>query len=214
MISPTCCASTDRHFTLERAKTEMRRYRRRGPTGTARRILAMLREADARAMAVMDVGGGIGVMHHELLATGARSAVQVEASTAYIDVAREEAVRRAQSDRVTFVHGDAVNAVPGLPPADLVVLDRVLCCYPEFEPLVEVTAGRAIQYWAASYPRERWFIRLQMQWENSRREKAGNEFRSYLHPVDRVYALLAKAGLTPIRTHRGMFWEVVLCRRG
>ncbi len=213
MASPGCCSSTDRHFTSVRAEKELRRYQRRGPTGTARRLLRMLGEEQVRVESLLDVGGGVGVLHHELLAAGAGAAVHVEAASAYVEAARGEAARRGQLSRVEFVHGDVVDLAPTLEPADLVTLDRVLCCYPDLQPLVETTAAKARRYWAASFPRERWLIRLKMRWENARRARAGSQFRSYLHPVAMVYSLLEKAGLTPLQVHRSPFWEVMLCVR-
>lgn len=213
MASPGCCDSTDRHFTAARAETELKRYRRKGPSGTARRILRLLREAQVRAESLLDVGGGVGVLVHELLAAGAKTAVHVEAAGAYVDAARSESARRGQESRVSFLRGDVVDLTAALRPADLVTLDRVICCYPDVEPLVLVTAKQARRYWAASFPRERWFIRLKMRWENARRARAGSEFRSYVHPLSEVYSLLARAGLSPVGIHRGVFWEVVLCRR-
>jgi len=213
MTSTCCCASVDGQFTSVRARTELRRYRRRGPTGTARRILRMLAESQVRAETLLDIGAGIGVLHHELLDRGTRSAIQVEAAAAYVDAAREETTRRGQSGRVRFVQGDVVDLAERLAPADLVTLDRVICCYPEVESLVQATAGKARRYWAASFPRDRWITRGHTRWENARRARAGNPFRSFVHPVRRIYALLGAAGLTPLRIHRGLFWEVVLCAR-
>lgn len=210
MASACCCASADRHFTSVRAQTELRRYQRRGPTGTARRLLRMLAESQVRADTLLDIGAGIGVLHHELLARGTRSAVHVEAATAYVEAARDEAIRRGQSDRITFVHGDVVDVAPQLTPADLVTLDRVICCYPALESLVQTTSAKARHYWAGSFPRDRWFTKVQMRWENARRARAGNPFRTFVHPESRIYALLEGAGLTPVRIHRGWFWEVAL----
>lgn len=208
-----CCTSTDCHFTTARARTELRRYRRRGPSGTARRLLRMLRESQVEAETLLDVGGGIGVLHHELLAGGVGTAVHVEAARAYVEAARAEAERRGHVSRVELVHGDAVDLAAQLAPADLVTLDRVICCYPELEPLLAATAAKASRYWAGSFPRERWFTRLKMRWENARRARAGDQFRSYLHPVPAIYALLEASGLRPVRIHRGLIWEVVLCVR-
>ncbi len=213
MASACCCASADRHFTSVRAQTELRRYQRRGPTGTARRLLRMLAESQVRADTLLDIGAGIGVLHHELLARGTLSAVHVEAAVAYVEAARDEAIRRGQSDRITFVHGDVVDVAPQLTPADLVTLDRVICCYPALQSLVQATAAKARHYWAGSFPRDRWFTRLMMRWENSRRARAGNPFRSFVHPVPVIYALLGAAGMAPLKIHRGLFWEVVLCAR-
>jgi hypothetical protein len=170
----------------------------------------MLTQCEVRAETLLDVGGGVGVLHHELLSAGTAAAVHVEAAEAYVEAARGEAERRGQLDRVTFLHGDAVDLVPRLAPADLVTLDRVLCCYPDLEPLLGATTAKARRYWVASFPRERWFIRMKMRWDNARRMRAGSQFRSYLHPVSRVYSLLASAGFTSLQVRRGPYWEIVL----
>jgi len=213
MPLPGCCDSTDRHFTSARAKSELRRYRRRGPTRTARRLLRMLNDAQVRAETHLDVGGGIGVLAHEFLAAGRGTAVEVEVAGAYLEAARDEAARRGHSDRLVLRHGDAVDHAPDLPPADLVTVDRVLCCYPDLQPLLQATADKARRYWAGNFPRDRWFIRLKTRWENARRARAGNQFRTYVHPVPAIYEMLRRAGLTPIRIHRGPFWESVVCIR-
>jgi magnesium-protoporphyrin O-methyltransferase len=173
----------------------------------------MLSESQVRAESLLDIGAGIGVLHHELLALGARSAVHVEVAAAYVEAAREEAARRRQSDRVRFVHGDVVALADQLAPADLVTLDRVICCYPGVESLVRSTAAKARRYWAASFPRDRWITKAHMRWENARRARAGNPFRSFVHPVPGIYALLGTSGLVPLKIDRGLFWEIVLCAR-
>ena len=213
-MGPACCSSAlDGHFTASRAREELDRYRRRGPTGTARRLLRLLNRSQLRAQTLLDIGAGIGVLHHEFLTAGPGTAVHVEAASAFREAAREEAARRGQLDRVSFVSGDVVEIAPQLHPADLVILDRVVCCYPAVESLVQATAGKALRYWAASFPRDRWFTRAHMRWENAGRARAGNPFRTFVHPVPGIYALLGAAGLVPFRIDRGLFWEVVLCAR-
>jgi len=213
-MAQSCCSrGIDRHFSAARARDELRRYRRRGPTGTARRLLRLLNRAQVRADTLLDVGGGIGVLDHELLAGGLGAAVHVEVAAAYLEAAREEATRRGRADRITFVAGDIVDIAPQLAPADLVMLDRVLCCYPALESLVQSTAAKARHYWAASFPRDHWLPKVQMRWENARRARAGDPFRSFVHPVRTIYALLGAAGLAPVLIHRGLFWEAVLCAR-
>jgi magnesium-protoporphyrin O-methyltransferase len=173
----------------------------------------MLAESRVRAETLLDVGGGIGVLAHEFLAAGRGTAVEVEVAGAYLEAARNEAARRGHSDRLVFRQGDAVDLAPDLLPADLVTLDRVLCCYPDLQPLLQATADKARRYWAGNFPRERWFIRLRTRWENARRARAGNQFRTYVHPVSAIYSMLRQAGLTPLRIHRGPFWESVVCIR-
>src|SRR4030095_7158257 len=103
----TChCEATDRHFTGARAQKELATYRRRGPTGTARHVLESLKAVGIAAEPLLDVGGGIGVLEHELLESGVQRAVHVEAAAAYVEAARAEALRRGHGSRIEFRHGD------------------------------------------------------------------------------------------------------------
>lgn len=207
------CDATDRHFGPARAQKELAAYRRRGPKGTARLLLRLLRESQARADTLLDIGAGVGVLHHELLADGVRAAVHVEAARAYVQAAQDEAARRGHAGRVQFHHGDFLALAPAIAPAELVTLDRVLCCYPDLDPLLLASAARTQRYWAASFPRDRWYVRLHTSWQNRLRARAGNAFRTFVHPVAHIYDLLGRAGLRPLRVCRRPVWEVVLCMR-
>jgi magnesium-protoporphyrin O-methyltransferase len=210
----TCnCEATDRHFGPTRAKNDLAAYRRRGATGTARRLLRMVGDCQVQVETLLDIGAGVGILHHELLARGVRSATHVEASRAFVQAAQDENGRRGQAGRVTFLHGDFLTLAPTIPAADLVTLDRVLCCYHELEPLLLTSAARSRHYWAASFPRERWYVHLGNRWANWRRARAGNAFRTFVHPVAQIYRLLAQAGLRPLMVSRRLVWETVVCIR-
>ena len=211
---PSChCAATDRHFTPERAHAELVQYRRRGPSGTARLILDSLGDLGIRPQTLLDVGAGIGVLHHELLERGVGRAVHLEAAAAYVAAAVAEAERRGQRGRVQFRHGDLVSLAPELGSADLVTLDRVVCCYPELDPLVSLSAAKAERYYALSFPHDRWYVRAHTRWQNHRRRRAGNAFRTFVHPVDRIEALVRAAGFQIRRSRRTLVWTVLVCTR-
>ena len=106
----------------------------------------------------LDIGAGIGVLHHELLDRGTRSAVHVEVARAYVDAARRESERRGHAERVKFLHGDLLALGPSVDSADLVTLDRVVCCYAALEPLVRLSAEKARRYYALSFPHDRWYV--------------------------------------------------------
>lgn len=210
----TCqCEAVERHFDTARAEQELAAYRRHGPQGTARRLLHLIRKSEIRPETLLDIGAGVGVLHHELLADGVGRAVHVEASSAYMQVARAESDRRGHDGQVEFVHGDFVTLAPEIASADLVTLDRVICCYDQLEPLVSASAERARRWWAASFPRDRWYVRLHARWQNLLRARAGNSFRTFIHPVPRIYELLRWSGLRPVRVWRRPVWELVVCVR-
>ena len=102
-------ASIFDHGTAER---DLDRYRKQGPDRTTRILLDMIRPYLATGSTVLDVGGGIGVIDHELLLAGAGHAVLVDAAPAYLDAARQEASRLNLLDRIELVEGDFVGAPP------------------------------------------------------------------------------------------------------
>src|SRR5690348_1010932 len=117
------CGAIDQHFGAVRATGELATYARRGPTGTTRLILRALGELPLQAESLLDIGAGVGVLHHELLGAGLLSAVHVEAAHAYVDAARAESVRRGHAERVRFLHGDFLAFAPSLDSADVVTID-------------------------------------------------------------------------------------------
>jgi Methyltransferase domain len=132
-----------RDFGERTARHDLKRYRKRGPSKPTRLLLEALRREGVEHATVLDVGGGIGAIQHELLDAGADRATSVEASAAYLRAATEEAERRGHDDRITNQAGDFVALADRVAPADVVTLDRVICCYPDMEALVGRSADRA-----------------------------------------------------------------------
>ncbi len=206
----TCChcKATDRQFDDPVAQRDLRRYRRKGPDKTTGVLLEAVRSSGIRSASLLDVGAGVGVIHHELLDDVAVAAIHVEVASAYLEAARGEAKRRGQAERVRFVHGDFVELAEGLPESDIVTLDRVLCCYPDLERFVETSVGKARRLYAASYPRDRWYVKLAFFIENLVRRMTGNQFRSYVHPVSRIHELLSAAGLKERFRRDTLVWQI------
>src|SRR5687768_5243452 len=122
-----CCEITDKAFTEEEAKAELRTYRRRGPMNQTKLILEAIRSLGLKNADLLDIGGGIGAIHHELLKDVAQDATHVDASSAYLKEAKQETARRGHSERVKFVHADFTDVASAIPKADIVTLDRVVC---------------------------------------------------------------------------------------
>jgi 16S rRNA G966 N2-methylase RsmD len=211
---PSChCVATDRHFTPARAQAELAEYRQRGPRGTARMILESLDDLAVTPRTLLDIGAGIGVLHHELLGSGVERAVHLEAAAAYVAAAEQETARRGHQGRVLFRHRDFVSLASELGSAELVTLDRVVCCYPELEPLVTLSAEKAERYYVLSIPHDRWYVRAHTWWQNHRRRRASNAFRTFVHPVTRIEALVRAAGFQVLRSRWTLVWAVLLCGR-
>ena len=208
-----CCGTAD--FFGERiARRNLRKYRRGGPFGTTRRLLAALREASGPKDSLLDVGGGVGVIAHEMLAAGTASATIVDASPAFLAAARAESERRHTGDRLRLQLGDAVELRDDVPAADVVTLDKVVCCYVDMESLLAVTASRARRLMGLAYPRDDWWVRAMVSVGNRMLQLKGSAFRSYVHRNAAIESALRRAGLTPRLQRRGAIWIVAVFERG
>jgi len=141
------CQGIEAKFNQKTAAEQLRRYRENGPAKTTLMLTNALKDEGVDGMTLLDIGGGIGAIQHELLEAGAKTATSVEASTAYIEAAKEEAERQGQAGRMAYHCGDFVDLAPSIAPADIVTLDRVICCYHDMQKLVGQSSARAQRFY-------------------------------------------------------------------
>ncbi|HUF28483.1 MAG TPA: class I SAM-dependent methyltransferase [Gemmatimonadaceae bacterium] len=215
MVTCHHCQGIERQFDRKTAERDLRRFRRRGALRTTRLLIDMLRAPGVEGATLLDVGGGIGAIHHLLLDAGAREVVHVDVSPAYLEAARSEAARRGHIERARFIHADFVAAADELSGADIVTLDRVICCYPDMEPLVGLAADKACRVIGAVYPRETWWMRVGLGLANLMMRLQRSPFRVYLHSPTAIDAVLRQRGFEPRSVRRTIGWHVeVYARRG
>ena len=213
MVSCCQCEGIATQFGARTARRELRRFRRRGPIETTKLLIGGLREAGVDGASLLDIGGGVGAIHHMLIDAGAREAMHVDVSRDYIDAARAEANRRGHADRVRFIEGDFVQLAPELPAADVVTLDRVICCYPDMKSLVAAAAAHARRVLGAVYPRDRWWVRLGVRSINLVMRVRGSAFRVFVHQPAAIDAVLRQHGLERRTRRSSGLWEVVTYSR-
>lgn len=204
-----CCGTAD-FFGDRIARQKLRKYRRRGPFGTTKRLLAALRAAPGPKETLLDVGGGVGMIAHEMLAAGTSSAAIVDASPSFLAAAAEESERRHTSPRLRLQLGDVVELRDAVPAADVVTLDKVVCCYVDMESLLATTASRARRLMGLVYPRDDWWVRTFVAVGNRVLQLRGSTFRSYVHRNVDIESALRRAGFAPRTQRRGAFWIVAV----
>jgi SAM-dependent methyltransferase len=214
----TCCAGNagacESQFDRKRAARELKDYRAHGPVNpTTRAMINLLRRAGVAGNTVLDIGGGVGAIQYDLLEAGARGVTAVDASSSYQQAARAEAERRGVSARIQFQLGDFVALAPQVAAADIVTLDRVVCCYPDMEPLVRLSAERCRRLYGLSYPRYRWPVRAVVSTENAFRRLFRNPFRSFVHSPAVMDDLLTSLGFTQQAAVRTFAWEIAVYAR-
>jgi SAM-dependent methyltransferase len=207
------CVGIERFFDDAVARRELRRYRRKGPAKTTRMLVEGLAREGVDGATFLDVGGGIGAVHHELVAAGAAEGTCVDASPAYLEAARIESAERGNAERVRYVLGDFVELQSEVGAADLVALDRVVCCYPDMAALVDGTATRARRAYGLVYPRDTRFVRIMIGMLNLVQRLRRHPFRVFVHPTSEVEARLLAAGLERATRATTLMWQVVIFRR-
>ena len=176
-------------------------------------LLDMIGSEVANGATVLDIGGGIGGIDQELLRRGASQAVLVDASPAYLEAAREEATNAGLLDRLEIVAGDFVRRAGSVADADIVTLDRVVCCYRAVDELVPVSAAHARRLYGLMLPRDRWYVPWLIRLENIRYRLKRGSYRAYAHANGRVDEHVRAAGLRQRSEAFTPFWRVVLYER-
>ena len=185
-----------------------KRYRKRGLDKTAQRMVEFLEQRGIEGATVLEVGGGIGEIGIELLKRGAASAVNLELSSAYDEEAAELLREAGLEGRAQRRLRDIAVDRDGVESADVVVLHRVVCCYPDYERLLRAAAEHARRFVVFSYPPRNAVSRLIVTTQNLIFRLLGKEFRTFAHPPARMLAVLGDRGLRSTFAHHGLVWQV------
>jgi magnesium-protoporphyrin O-methyltransferase len=211
-----CCSANNAcaEFFGERvARRALRRYRSKGLDADALQMVAWADEAGVGGASVLEVGGGIGAVATTLLQHGAGRAVNLEVVSGWEPFARTLAVEEGIETRSEFRVGDLLLDPWVAEPADVVALQRVVCCNPEGIRLAGVAAGLAQRMLVLSYPRDavwtRWGVSAANLLERLRRQS----FRAFVHPPTAILAAAVAQGLELVHRERGPVWESAALRR-
>jgi len=213
---PSCCDGEgyDAVFTDRFAQRVARRYRRHGLNATSSLMVDFLSRRGIEGASVLEIGGGVGEIQLELLRRGAARVTNLEISAGYEEEARRLLEQSGMAGRVTRRFLDIAQAPDEVEPADVVVLHRVVCCYPDYERLLSAAGGHADRLLVFSHPPENVLSRGVIGAENLVRRVKRQSFRAFVHPADAMVSVLAGAGLTARYRHRGQAWCVVGLERG
>lgn len=191
------------------ARRIVRRYSRRGLNRTQQRLVGFLTERGIENASVLEIGGGLGEMQVELLRRGAGQVTNLEISTGYEASAAELLAASGMTDRVARRFIDIATAPDQVDNAEVVILHRVVCCYPDYERLLTAAGSHATRLLVFSHPPRNIVTRALIGLDNSLRRLRGNEFRAFVHPPAAMVRVLEAQGLTFRYRHRGLSWQVV-----
>jgi 2-polyprenyl-3-methyl-5-hydroxy-6-metoxy-1,4-benzoquinol methylase len=200
-------------FSERGARAQARTYRRKGLDSTSGRIVALLKERGVQGLTLLEIGGGIGAIQIELLKAGLANAVSVELTPSYEASAIELLREAGLEDRVERKVMDFVDADAEVQAADIVVMNRVICCYPDLARLAGAAADRARGTLVMSFPKERWWTRVLVWMANVGMAVTRREFRIFLHPMAQILATGEHQGLKLSVNRTGVFWQIAAMQR-
>jgi 2-polyprenyl-3-methyl-5-hydroxy-6-metoxy-1,4-benzoquinol methylase len=211
----SCCPSRDYHrfFNQRFARRLANRYRKRGLDSAAQTMVEFLQAAGVEGASVLEIGGGIGEIEVELLQAGAARAQNLELSSAYQEQARTLATQTGVQERLDWRIHDLAQDPGAVAPADLVVLHRVVCCYPDYERLLGAAADHARRALVFSYPPRNPLSRAFYGVFNLVMHLTRSSFRGFAHPPAAMLAVLEDHGLQPTFERRSGIWQVAGLQR-
>jgi magnesium-protoporphyrin O-methyltransferase len=208
------CQGIETKFDRKYVAKKLKQYREDGPAKTTLQLIEALQAEGVKGMELLDIGGGLGDILHALLASGASKATNVEASSAYIKACTEEAERQGNASKINHVRGNFVDLAEDIPSADIVTLDRVICCYHDMPRLVKRSVQKAKRLYGVVYPRDTWWVKLgSLLYYNLRNWIQRNPMRYYVHPTEAVEDVIRGEGMERTYYREMGPWQVVVFSR-
>ena len=210
-----CCDPSPyrRFFNRKEAGRKFRRYRKKGLEPMATSMVDFLVSEGVEGANMLEVGGGIGAIEIELLKRGVSSAVNVELSAGYDEAADELAAKEGVAGQIERKIGDFVELQDEIDPADIVVLNKVVCCYPWMDRMMAAATSKTGKYLALVFPREKWWVKFGLRTGDFFLSLRGCEFRAFVHPVDEIERIAADAGLVVRHRDNTAIWQAVVWER-
>jgi hypothetical protein len=211
----TCCTPTGYRtiFGPKTVERDVRRYAKKGLVASARWVFERLHARDITGRTVLEIGGGIGDLQVELLEAGAAHATNIELIDTYETAARGLVADRGLEQRIDRRISDFAVDADAAPTADIVVMHRVICCYPDPDTLVAAACRHSTDHVAITVPRELWWVKLGFATMNAWLRMRRIAFRGYVHPVERMTAVAAMQGFRSTDEQRGRMWTSMILSR-
>jgi len=206
-----CCKPDgyDAVFSHRFARRLARRDRRRGLSRPARAIVACLTDRGIEGASILEIGGGVGELHVELLRRGAATATNLEIATNHEAEAAQLLELSGMTERVERRFLDIAQAPDEAEQADVVVLHRVVCCYPDYERLLVAAANKTGRLLVFSHPPRNLATRTLLRLENTLSRLKGDNFRGFVHSPEAMRSVAVGSGLRDTYRWRRFSWCVV-----
>ncbi len=211
----SCCARHGQEdlFGERFARRSAQRYRSMGPDAMSRSLARRAVERGVEGATVLEIGGGVGQVLFELVKAGAPGGEVVELVPAYEEHVRALAAEAGVGDRISFRVADLVVDPQARVPADVVVLNKVVCCTPDGPELAGIAASLARRTLVLSFPRDVWWARAALGLGNLGFRLSRRSFRVFVHPPAVLRQAAEAQGLTLASKRDGPLFRIAAFER-
>lgn len=206
----TCkhCVSADKLFDQKTADKQLRKFNKKGPDKETAQLLKLLKNENLMGLSLLDIGGGIGAIPLSLIPRGISNIQGVDASKSYLDITKTAIENSAFKGNATFHFGDFSELAGQVNTADIVTLDKVLCCYPNMDLLLTESLSKCKKYFGIVIPKDNWIARIFISFLNFGFWISKNPFRVFIHPTLRMEKIIYEQGFNEIASGKTMAWRV------
>jgi len=204
------CRGIENMFDKKAAKRALKQYLKKGPSKTTDILLKAIHNKGVKGLSFLDIGGGIGAIQYDLIKAGASSGISIEASPAYIDLVKNQIRKNNLAEIIDFRHGDFTEIAPYVDSAEIVTLDKVICCYDDMSELVKLSSKLSRKIYAIIYPRDVWWTKLALPFINFYPLIRRSPFRVFIHPTKKVEEIIIKNGFKRDYYAKTLFWQVAM----
>ena len=213
-MSCSHCCGANQLFDEKIAKKDLRRYLKKGPRKPTKLMVDALKKVNLKGLSLLDIGGGIGPIHLELIPEGISKITDVDSSAGYINVAEGEAEKRGYKEIIKYHFGDFVEDSAQISTHDIVTMDKVICCYPYVDELLKASLSKATKYYAVVYPQTNLFEKVTASLLNLCMKIKKNPFRTFIHPTELIQRTIENAGFKEIYRGKTLLkWQVYVYER-
>jgi magnesium-protoporphyrin O-methyltransferase len=203
-----CCPhsnSANRFFSFFAGRYR-KRFEKKGFEPSQKQLMEGLKLAGFEDAKILEIGSGVGHLHQTMLEQGAASATGVDLASKMIEEARHWAEDRALTPRTEYIEGDFMEINETLPDADVTILDKVVCCYPDADGLVHASLRKTNRVYALTYPRDRWYVRAMMGVMALAMKIIRSDFRPYVHSPERIEQWIRETGFDKVYQNDNLVW--------
>ena len=210
----SCCQlAYNNTFDSKRALKEMGDYLTSGPKKSTCHLLDPLLAHVTPKDSLMDIGSGVGAIIWELLDAGIKKATYLDISPGYSQVFKDQIDLRGKNKPIQVETGDFTELYENITPSDIVTLDKVICCYEDYQPLVALSTKKCKRLYAYTIPRNVWWVKAVNGIGAILKSFSKNHLQSLVHSTSKIEELVLAEGFNKIFENYNREWLTVIYER-